>query len=91
MTEIAFCFCPVYTFFFTSKCLYQHIAYHYVLGTVKHTHHAEQNFRSTKNYKITDWHDRLYSEINLSGVNPKLPVDFAGTFPIHLFYMVITR
>lgn len=65
MTEIAFCFCPVCTFF-TSKCLYQHIAYHYVLETVKHTHHAEQNFRSAKNYNITDWHDGLYSEISKS-------------------------
>ena len=53
-------------YFFTSKCLYQHIAYHYVLETDKHTHHAEQNFRSTKNYNITDWHDGLYSEINKS-------------------------
>ena len=80
MTEIAFCFCPVCTFF-TSKCLYQLIAYHYVPGTVKHTRYAEQNFRSTKNYKITDWHYRLYSEINKSEWSkPKPSCRFCGDF-----------
>lgn len=80
MAEIAFFFCPVYTFF-TSKCLYQHIAYHYILGTVKHTHHAKQNFRSTKNYKITDWHDRLFSEINtVQWSKPKTSCRFCGDF-----------
>ena len=49
---------------FTSKCLYQHIAYRYVLATVQHTHHEEQNVRFTKNCKNLLWHDVLYSEIN---------------------------
>lgn len=54
----------VHILLLTSKCLYQHITYHYVLATVQHTHHEEQKLRSTKNYKNLSWHDILYSEIN---------------------------